>query len=75
MNKVRRKQLQEVYNRIRTAREDLSDILSEEQQAFDNMPENLQETERGQESDEIIDCLDDAVGAMDDAIEMIFEIL
>lgn len=75
MNKVRRKQLQEVYNWIRTVREDLSDILSEEQQAFDNMPENLQETERGQESDEIIDCLDDAVGAMDDAIEMIFEIL
>lgn len=75
MNKVRRKQLQEVYNRIRTVREDLSDILSEEQQAFDNMPENLQETVRGQESDEIIDCLDDAVGAMDDAIEMIFEIL
>ena len=75
MNKVRRKQLQEVYNWIRTVREDLSDILSEEQQAFDNMPENLQETVRGQESDEIIDCLDDAVGAMDDAIEMIFEIL
>ena len=33
----------------------------EEQEAFDNMPESLQDSERGEQMNDCIDMLDDAV--------------
>ena len=49
MNKERRKK---VLNAIRNIEDVLQDILSDEQEAYDNMPEGLQSSENGMVSEE-----------------------
>ena len=77
MNKQRRAQLQKVVNMIADARELLEEIRDDEQEAFDNLPIGIQESERGEQMDsyvylmgEIIDSLDDhECNLTDDIIE------
>ena len=47
----------------------LEDIKWEEEDYFDNMPENLQGSMRGCESEEAIDNMDQALDALNEAIE------
>ena len=51
MNNKRRKEIQIVIEKIETINNLVQDILDEEQDAFDNMPENLQASERGEVSE------------------------
>lgn len=46
MNKVRRKELQELYDIISEAKDRLEMLHDEEEEYKDNMPENLQSSER-----------------------------
>lgn len=71
MNKARRKQIQEAIRRI----EDLVQrILSDEQDAYDNMPENLQSSYRGMDSEEAQENLEAAIEALEEAIACLEEI-
>ena len=48
--------------------ETLQDVLNEEQEAYDNLPEGLQESDRGQQMQEYIDALEgvvDSLGELD----------
>lgn len=83
MNKVRRKRITSVigtlenitgYDLIETAKDEIEDILWEEEDAYENMPENLQYSMRGEESSDAIDSLQEAVDALEDAIELLEEI-
>lgn len=83
MNKARRKRIASVihtleniidYNLIESAKDELEDILWEEEDAYDNMPENLQYSMRGEASSEAIDSLQDAVDALEEAVDIIDEI-
>lgn len=82
MNKSRRKRIAAVistlenvgYNIIESARDEIEDILWEEEDAYDNMPENLQYSMRGEESSEAIDNLQEAVDKLEEAIEVLEEI-
>jgi hypothetical protein len=65
MNKQRRK---EIANTIRDIERVVSNILEDEEEAFDNMPENLQYSERGDMSQEAQDNLSCAVDALEEAI-------
>jgi hypothetical protein len=47
----------------------LEDIKWDEEDYFDNMPENLQGSMRGCESEEAIDNMDQALDALNEAIE------
>ena len=47
----------------------LEDIKWDEEYYFDNMPENLQGSMRGCESEEAIDNMDQALDALNEAIE------
>lgn len=60
-------QLQGAYSNLERARD-------EEQDAFDNMPEGLQESDRGAEMEENIEALDNAISALDDAISALQEV-
>lgn len=51
---------------------DIEDILYEEQDAFDNMPEGLQSSYRGEISEESIEYLEEAVDGLD-AIESLLD--
>ena len=83
MNKARRKRIASVihtleniidYDLIESAKNELEDILWEEQDAYDNMPENLQYSIRGEESSDAIDSLQEAVDALEEAIDTLNEL-
>lgn len=65
MNNKRRK---EIANAIRQIENVVSSILADEEEAFDNMPESLQESERGYMSQDAQDNLSNAVDALEEAI-------
>ena len=72
MNKARRKQIQVAIKAI----EDLvHDILDSEQDAFDNTPESLQESDRGQESIEAQENLEAAIDALEEAASCLEDIV
>ena len=68
MNKIRRKNLQAVIGMIEDAKSTLEDLLAEEEEYRDNIPENLQESERYETADNACSCLDDAVNSLEEAI-------
>ena len=49
MNRERRKRIMQLSEKLSEVRTSLESILEEEEDAFDNMPESLQETERGEQ--------------------------
>ena len=72
MNKARRKALGDIIAKLeameelRTGIQELLDeVMSEETEALENMPESLQESERGQQMQDYIDTMDSAIGDLD----------
>lgn len=74
MNKERRKKIANIIQDIESIKEKLQEVLSEEESVFDNMPENLQCSMRGEESEEAIDYMGEAIDGLDNAIEQLEEI-
>ena len=66
MNKARRKQIESIMNRISEAKSDLEMVQDDEQSAFDNLTDSLQQTERGQQMEETISELADIVSNLED---------
>lgn len=58
MNNDRRKRLQKIVDQLAELGEQIEDILADEQEAFDNMPESLQTSERGMAAEEAISNLE-----------------
>lgn len=71
MNKYRRNQLQKIYDAISAIQADLEEVRDDEQEAFDNMPEGIQCSERGEMSENAISELDDALYALEELLEHI----
>lgn len=69
MNNKRRKEISKISSILEDAKSRLSTVIDEEQEAFDNMPESLQGSERGCDSEEAIDCLNDALDSVQSALE------
>lgn len=81
MNKQRRKELSEVQDRVTRLGalisqakdmraeivEELERLRDEEQEAFDALPEGLQQGERGQDMENAISELDSAIGELEGA--------
>ena len=65
MNKQRRKELAEIINLIEEARERLEAVRDDEQEAFDNMPESLQYSERGETMEDYISTMDELIDYLD----------
>ena len=64
MNKKRRKRIRDIIAQLEMDKDmtsELEDVLWEEEEAFDNMPENLQYGMRGEESQEAIDVMQDSI--------------
>ena len=58
MNKARREAISKVIDKVDEARWDLESIRDEEQEAYDNMPENLQESKNGKAIEDGIETLE-----------------
>lgn len=68
MNKQRRKEIDRIADELRNIHSLLEDLQNEEQEYLDNMPENMQQGDRGQQAEEAISALEDAVSSIDEAI-------
>lgn len=73
MNKSRRATLNMIANAIEELKAQLESVRDDEQDAFDNMPESLQESERGETMQEAIDNMEYAIDNLDDAIDNLNE--
>lgn len=75
MNKARRKWLEDIIGKLEEQKDELYQLYEEEQEAYDNMPESLQESERGQIASEFVDSLETEYGSLEDVITNLQEIL
>jgi len=73
MNDARRKTLKEIVTRIEAVKElldsirdDISSVQDEEQESYDNMPEGLQQADRGERMLEVVDNLECAMSYISD---------
>lgn len=74
MNKQRRMEIKNIIAELENIKTKLDNVFSEEQYAFDNMPENLQYSMRGEESQEAIDYMSEAVSNIEEAIDQLEDI-
>lgn len=82
MNKERRKKLDllgikmgNVVKEIEDIKNQLNDVLVDEENAFDSMPEGLQASERGMNSEESIDLMYDIKDKLEQCIDNINDII
>ena len=71
MNNKRRKELDEIYDSSEDIKYKLESILADEENYRDNIPENLQGSERYETADEACDALSNAVDSVDEIFEYI----
>jgi hypothetical protein len=75
MNDARRKEIQRALTLIEQAKEILREMLLQEQDDFDSMPEDLQNNETGQRAEDAIDALERAATCCDDAMSACEEVI
>lgn len=68
MNKARRKRLAELVELLEDIKAELGYVRDDEQEAFDNPPESIQMSERGEAMETAISTMDDQVDAIDTII-------
>lgn len=73
MNKKRRMKLNEAVQHLEAAHDIVEWVLDEEEECLENTPENLQESDAYARREEIVDSLDTAKGALEDAQSSIEE--
>lgn len=60
MNRARRKELERAVELLQQAQEIIVSVRDDEQEAYDNLPEGIQYSERGEQMSEYVDTLDNA---------------
>jgi hypothetical protein len=75
MNKLRKKRLCKVLDNIDVALSLLDSIMIDEEEYKDNMPENLQGSEKYKISETACDCMQEAFDSLESAIGSIEEIV
>ncbi|HFV9293932.1 TPA: hypothetical protein ACIAIE_003788 [Serratia fonticola] len=73
MNADRRKRLSEFFVEIEIIKGKVEDVRDEEQEAFDSMPEGLQQSERGQKLEMAISCIEEIIDGLEQACDQINE--
>ena len=71
MNNARRK---EIANVIKEIEKTISDILSDEMESYDNMPDGIKESQNGYNSEDAQSNLDSAIDSLEEAIQYLEEI-
>lgn len=74
MNKARRKRISKILEQLEGLSVEIEEVMNEEQEAYDNLPESIQYSERGENMEGYISSLDDAMNYVSDAISSLEEI-
>lgn len=72
MNAQRRKRIANVEALLSQARDLLEEIASEEREAFENLPDSLQDSERGFRMQDVLDALEQGMGDIE-SVESLLE--
>ena len=75
MNAKQRKKLQGYVDSLDEIKSNIETMMEDETEKLDNMPEGLQESERGEAIQEAIDNLESASSSLEEAIDYLNEIL
>ena len=75
MNNERRKALRKWNKRAEELKSNLEDILWDEQNSYDNLPENLQFSERAEAMEEAIGLIEEAIEGFGEVIETIDSVI
>lgn len=71
MNNERRGRLREIKTKLDDLYEQIESVKDDEEYAFDNMPENLQYSMRGEESQDAVDALDEALEKLEEVTDLL----
>ena len=74
MNKERRRLMYNGISIIKRGVEILKEVSNDEQDAFDNLPEGLQQTMRGEKMEENVDILEESISEIENALEELIDI-
>lgn len=73
MNKQNRKVIEGYINSLEDIKQNVEDMIEDETEKLDNLPEGLQESELGESIQNAIDYLEDASDAIGEAIDYLNE--
>lgn len=74
MNKQQKKQIAIWLDSLESIKSGIEEMQSEEEEKYDNLPESLQDSERGEAMCQASENLELAAGSLDDAIASLYEI-
>ena len=75
MNKPRRKELEQALSLLGQARDIIESVKDDETDAYENLPESFQESERGEQMFEYIDSMDESLSYIDDVADRLNDIV
>lgn len=75
MNKTRRKWIESLVEKLYEIQSDVDSIADEENEAYENLPEGIQDSDRGNTMYENVDDLQDISNGIEDTIDRLNEIL
>lgn len=73
MNKQRRAEIYDLAKRFDSLKDEVQQILEDEQQYFDDMPENFQNGDKGEKAQSAIDALEAAASNIEELMENLNE--
>jgi len=71
MNKTQRNQIEKWIDSLNEIKEGVESMQEDEQDKLDNMPENLQESERGEQMQNGIEDLEAAASSLEESIDFL----
>lgn len=69
MNKARREQVKKVVDYIESAYIMLDEIKDDEEDAFNNLPDGIAESERGEMMEQNVDTMDECINNLWDIVD------
>ncbi len=73
MNKQRRKEIDNLISDAIRLETSIEDLLDEEQDYLDNIPENLQSSDKAEIAENAISCLEEALSNIQDLLDNLSE--
>lgn len=74
MNKERRKRLGEAFDKCAEIVEILESVKEEEEEAYENLPDNFRDGDKGDEMQNYIEMIEEVTGYIEDAQSVIEQI-
>lgn len=75
MNMTRRNEIKSIIEDLGALKERIEAVGQDEQEAYDNLPEGIQDSERGQNMEQAISDLEDAASNIEDIVDTLQDIV